>query len=97
MLCSRKIKQQGRFRAILEMKNKFVILAVLVLASGCAAQNELKPRDVLSDRDPTDPAAETSGEHYRSVLAGYHPRSIVEPKPWSATATEAEKPEGNAQ
>ena len=79
------------------MKNKFVILAVLALASGCAAQAELSPRDVLSERDPTDPAAESNGQHYRSVLAGYHPRSVVEPKPWSETATEAENSEGNAQ
>ena len=79
------------------MKNKIVILAVLVLASGCAARAELSPRDVLSERDPTDPAVESGGQHYRSVLAGYHPRSIVEPKPWSETATEAERPEGNTQ
>lgn len=97
MSCSRKCKQQGRFRAILEMKNKFVLLAVLVVASGCAAQAELNPKDVLSHRDPTDPATESSGEQYRSVLAGYHPRSIVKPKSWSETATEAEKPEGNVQ
>ncbi len=79
------------------MKTKLAMLTVVVLAGGCAAQTELSPRDVLSHRDPTDPATESSGESYRSVLAGYHPRSIVEPKPWSATATEAEKPEGNAQ
>ena len=79
------------------MKNKFAILAVLALASGCAAQAELNPRDVLSDRDATDPTTESSGERYRSVLADYHPRSIVEPKPWSKTATEVEKPEGDAQ
>ncbi len=79
------------------MKTKLVILAVLVLASGCAARADLSPYDVLSHRDPTDPAKESGGDHYNSVVADYHPRSVVEPKPWSETATEAEKPEGNAQ
>lgn len=79
------------------MKTKFVLLTVLVLASGCAAKADLSPHDVLSHRDPTDPARETGGDHYHGVVTDYHPRSVVEPKPWSETATEAEKPEGNAQ
>jgi hypothetical protein len=79
------------------MKTEFVLLTVLVLASGCAAKADLSPYDVLSHRDPTDPAKETGGDHYHGVVTGYHPRSVVEPKPWSETATEAEKPEGNAQ
>jgi len=87
----------GALSGDLTMKTKFALLAALVLASGCAARADLSPYDVLSHRDPTDPAKETGGDHYRSVVTGYHPRSIVEPKPWSATATEAEKPEGNTQ
>ena len=79
------------------MKIKLILLAASVLASGCAAKSELSPYDVLSHRDPTDPAKESGGDHYHSVVADYHPRSVVEPKPWSETATEAEKPEGNAQ
>ncbi len=87
----------GALSGDLTMKTKFVLLAVLVLASGCAARADLSPYDVLSHRDPTDPARETGGDHYHGVVAGYHPRSVVEPKPWSETATEAEKPEGNVQ
>lgn len=79
------------------MKIKFVLLVVMVVASGCAAKANLSPYDVLSHRDPTDPARETGGDQYQSVVSDYHPRSVVEPKPWTETATEAEKPEGNAQ
>jgi len=79
------------------MKIKLVLLAASILAGGCAAKSELSPHDVLSHRDPTDPAKESAGDHYHDVVADYHPRSVVEPKPWSETATEAEKPEGNAQ
>lgn len=87
----------GALSGDLTMKTNFVLLTVLVLASGCAAKADLSPYDVLSHRDPTDPARETGGDHYRSVVSDYHPRSVVEPKPWSETATEAEKPEGNVQ
>ncbi len=79
------------------MNTRIVLLAVAVLAGGCAAQAEPERFDVLSHRDPTDPERETGGDHYHSVVAGYHWRTVVEPKPWSSTATEAEKPEGNVQ
>jgi hypothetical protein len=79
------------------MKSKIVLLAVAVLASGCAAKAEPDPFDVLSHRDPADPTRETGNDHSHSVVSGYHPRTVVEPKPWSDTATEAEKPEGNVQ
>jgi hypothetical protein len=95
--CSRKNQAAGALSGDLEMKTKSVLLAVLIVASGCAARADLSPHDVLSHRDPTDPARETSGDQYHSVVSGYHPRSVVEPRPWSETATEAEKPEGNAQ
>lgn len=97
MFCSKKNEAAGALSGDLTMKTKFVLLTVLVLASGCAAKADLSPYDVLSHRDPTDPARETGGDRYHSVVADYHPRSVVEPKPWSETATEAEKPEGNAQ
>ncbi len=79
------------------MNTRIVLLAAAVLASGCTAQSEPNRFDVLSHRDPVDPERETGGDHYHSVVAGYHPRTVVEPKPWSDTATEAEKPEGNDQ
>ena len=97
MSCSRKNQAAGALSGDRKMKTKFVLLVALVLASGCAARADLSPYDVLSHRDPTDPARESGGDHYRSVVADYHPRSVVEPKPWSETATDAEKPEGNAQ
>ena len=79
------------------MKTKIALLTVLVLASGCAAKAELSPYDTLSHRDPADPTKEVHVDHYKSVVAGYHPRSVVEPKPWLDTAVDADKPEGNAQ
>lgn len=76
---------------------KFRILAPVVLAvlTGCAAERELSPFDTLSHRNPVDPDLETSTKPYHSVVAGYHPRTVVEPKPWADTATDVEKQEGN--
>lgn len=79
------------------MNTRIILLAVAALASGCAAQPEPDRFDVLSHRDPVDPERETASDPYHSVVAGYHPRSVVEPKPWSDTAVQAEKPEGNEQ
>lgn len=79
------------------MNTRIIFLAVAVLASGCAAQPAPDRFDVLSHRDPADPERETGSDPYHSVVAGYHPRSVVEPKPWSDTAVQAEKPEGNKQ
>ncbi len=74
-----------------------MLLAVVLVATGCAAQAEPDRFDVLSHRDPVDPEKESSGVHYHGVVAGYHSRTVVEPKPWTDTAVDAEKPEGNSQ
>lgn len=78
--------------------NKLALMAVLgTVMAGCAASAEPDPYDVLSHRDPEDPSRETLAPDYRSVLAGYQPRSVVEPKSWSDTATPAEKTDGEQQ
>lgn len=78
--------------------NKLAVMAVMsALVAGCTASAQPDPYDVLSHRDPADPSREVSAPGYRSVLAGYHPRSVVEPKSWSDTATPAEKTDGEQQ
>jgi hypothetical protein len=62
-----------------------VLLAALLLLTGCAAQAEPDRFDVLSHRDPVDSSRETSTPAYRSVLTDYNPRQVVEPEPWAGT------------
>ncbi len=77
------------------MKFKIVALAVLTGLSGCAAGPEADVSGALSQRDPADPERETAAAPYRSVVAGYHPRTVVEPKPWTDTATDPQNGEAS--
>ena len=72
------------------MPSRFAALIVLTVLTGCAAERELSPFDTLSHRNPADPDRETSTKPYRSVVAGYHPRGVVEPEPWAGTAGSSE-------
>lgn len=72
------------------MKLKLAALLVLTGLTGCAAERELDPFDTLSHRNAVDPERETKTKRYQSVLAGYHPRTVVEPKPWTNSASEPE-------
>lgn len=77
------------------MSFRIVALIVLTVLTGCAAERELNPFDTLSHRDAVDPNRETTTQPYRSVVAGYHRRGVVEPEPWSDTASDSKNQEGN--
>lgn len=71
---------------------RIILMGIVPLAlAGCANTSDLAPEDFLAERQPVNPAEESSGNTYRTVLGGYHPRTVVEPKPWGNKSSKEEK------
>ncbi len=73
------------------MRRILLIGAIPMVLIGCTNTSDLKPEDFLAERQPVNPAEEISGNTYRTVLGGYHPRTVVEPKPWGNKSPKEEK------
>jgi len=74
------------------MKPIFLVVALLLLASGCAAT---LPPEVIASGDLADLPVEVSPVHYHSPVTGYTHRVPVDPKPWR-NQNDAQAPEGDA-
>lgn len=71
---------------------RIIILGIFAFGlAACASTSDLAPEDFLAERLPVNPAEESLGTTYRPVLGGYHPRTVVEPKPWGNKDTQEEK------
>ena len=69
-----------------------IIMGVIPLAlAGCATTSDLTAEDFLAERQPVSPTEEISKNTYRTVLSGYHPRTVVEPQPWGKQNANEEK------
>lgn len=74
------------------MKLKFLVAALPLLASGCAAT---LPPDVIPSRDLDTPPVNVRPITYQSPLSGYTHRTPVDPKPWR-DQNGAQAPQGGA-
>lgn len=73
------------------MRRIIIMGGILLASAGCANTSDLTPEDFLAERQPVNPTEEVSRDTYRTVLGGYHPRTVVEPKPWGNKSSEEEK------
>ena len=60
------------------MRHLFTVAVLPALLVGCTA---IKPPEVTSFRDPTDPSAEIRPGHHHSPVS-YTARVPVDPRPW---------------
>ncbi|WP_421870905.1 hypothetical protein [Pararhizobium sp.] len=74
------------------MKRKFLVVALPLLASGCAATS---PPDVGTADDSAISPAHVSPVTYTSPVSGYTHRSSADPKPWR-DQNDAQAPQGDA-
>ncbi|WP_082766448.1 hypothetical protein [Paramesorhizobium deserti] len=74
------------------MKPMFLVVAVPLFASGCAAT---LPPEVIASDDLADTPAEVRPVRYLSPVAGYTHRAPIDPKPWRRQ-NDAQSPEGGA-
>lgn len=74
------------------MKLKFLVAALPLLASGCAAT---LPPDVIASGDLDIPPVNVRPITYQSPLSGYTRRTPVDPKPWR-DQNGAQAPQGGA-
>ena len=74
------------------MNLKFLVAALPLLASGCAAT---LPPDVIAWSEPAGSPAHVRSVNYDSPLSGYTHRISVDPKPWR-DQNGAQAPRGDA-
>ncbi|MCV9997454.1 hypothetical protein OE766_04275 [Pararhizobium sp. YC-54] len=74
------------------MNLKFLVAAMPLLASGCAAT---LPPEVIASGDPAYSPADVRPVSYQSPVAGYTHRVPVDPKPWR-DQNDAQAPDGGA-
>jgi hypothetical protein len=74
------------------MKRKFLVVALPLLASGCAATS---PPDVVGADDPASSPAHIRPLTYTSPVSGYTHRGLTDPKPWR-NQNDAQAPQGDA-
>ncbi|MEI2302219.1 hypothetical protein [Ensifer sp. MJa1] len=74
------------------MKPLFLVAALSLLASGCAAT---LPPDVIASGNRAASQADVRPLRYTSPVSGYTHRAPVDPKPWR-NQNDAQAPEGDA-
>ncbi|CAN7490951.1 hypothetical protein [Pararhizobium sp. LjRoot238] len=74
------------------MKRMFLVAALPLIVSGCAAT---LPPEVIASGDLADSPADVRPVHYHSPVAGYTHRVPVDPKPWR-NQNDAQAPDGDA-
>lgn len=74
------------------MKLKFLVAALPLLVSGCAAT---LPPDVIASGETAGAPANVRPQHYHSPISSYTHRVPVDPKPWR-DQNGAQAPQGGA-